>query len=144
MNEKAKLLVDGTKEILNYLRSKYRLYHLSNVFFRDIHYGLLSYLEVKGMKSSYAEAEHLTLMWISACEHSGVFKRVEGGAWMLNYPDFKKPAVKPAAPAKSAAGAAAQKPAWGVTPVRSAAGSSSSANPQTTAAAATVAEAAKS
>lgn len=103
MNDKLKLLTENNKEVWILLKSKYKLFHLSNVFFRDLHYGVMSYLQLKGMKSPYGEAEQLTRAWIEALEQSGLLKRIDGEAYMLNNPEFRKPAVKPAAAAKPAA-----------------------------------------
>lgn len=103
MNEKLKLLTDNNKEVWTLLKSKYKLFHLSNVFFRDLHYGVMSYLQLKGVKHGYTDAEKLTKEWIEALENSGLLKRIDGDAYMLNNPEFKKPAVKPAVVAKPAA-----------------------------------------
>lgn len=102
MNEKLKLLTDNNKEVWTLLKSKYKLFHLSNVFFRDLHYGVMSYLQLKGVKHGYVDAERLTMQWIEALENSGLLKRIDGDAYMLNNPEFKKPAVKPAVAAKPA------------------------------------------
>lgn len=106
MNEKIKLLIDNRKEILSFLKGRYHLYHLSNVFFRDLHYGVMAYFEMKKIKYNYVDAELITRMWIEMLEQANILKRVDGGSWMLNYPEFKKPAVKPAVAAKPAAPAA--------------------------------------
>jgi hypothetical protein len=104
------LFESNQKEFLAFLKSKYQLYHLSNVFFRDIHYGVMAYLEYKGMKQRYTAAEEITSKVIESLEKKDILRRISRTAWMLNYPEFKKPAVKPAAPAKPAA-AASPKPA---------------------------------
>lgn len=112
MDDKLKLLMENTKELLNFMKPRYRLYHLSNVFFRDMHYGVMSYLELRGVKYKYDEAEQLTRKWTGSLEQSNILKPVNKGAWMLNYPEFKKPSVKPAAPAPAKpAAAAAPRPA---------------------------------
>ncbi|MEX0736546.1 MAG: hypothetical protein WD182_03830 [Bacteroidota bacterium] len=103
MNRKLKLLTENNKEVWILLKSKYKLFHLSNVFFRDLHFGVMSYLQVKGVRHRYADAEQLTRQWIEALEKSGLLKRIDGDAYMLNNPEFKKPAVKPAVAAKPAA-----------------------------------------
>ncbi|MEK6756558.1 MAG: hypothetical protein AABZ02_10455 [Bacteroidota bacterium] len=121
MNQKLKILADGTKEVLQYLKSKYQFIHLSNVFFRDLQYGLISYFEAKGMKLGYGESEVVTRRFIEILERSGILKPIKTGSWMLNYPEFKKPPVKPAAPAKPAA-SAAPRPATGSAAKQQAAG----------------------
>ncbi len=100
MDGKLKILADNTKGLLLYLRSKYHFIHLSNVFFRDLQYGLTSYFESKGVKLGYGEAEEITKRYVEVLEGSDILKPIKNGSWMLNYPDFKKPAAKPEAPAK--------------------------------------------
>lgn len=107
------VLQENKKEFLTFLKSKYKVYHLSNIFFRDVHYAVRSYLEWKGMKMSYPEAEEVALRLVSALEAENILTKIDGSAYLLKYPEFKKPAVKPAAPAKPAAAkpAAPAKPA---------------------------------
>lgn len=106
MNEKIKLLTENRKEVLLFLKGRYLLFHLSNVFFRDLHYGVMAYFEMKRIKCTYIDAELITRNWIESLEQANIFKRIDGGSWMLNYPEFKKPAVKPAVAAKPVAPAA--------------------------------------
>ncbi len=113
MNEKIKLLTENRKDVMAFLKERYHLYHLSNVFFRDLHYGVMAYFEMKKIKCNYVDAELITRNWIESVEQANIFKRIDGGSWMLNYPEFKKPTVKPAVAVKPAAPAA--KP---VTPVQ--------------------------
>ncbi len=102
MEDKLKLLTENNKEVWNLLKSKYKLFHLSNVFFRDLHYGVMTYLQLKGVTYGYAEAEQLTRLWIESLEKAGLLRKIEGDAYMLNNPEFKKPAVKPAVATKPA------------------------------------------
>lgn len=103
MDQLISLFENNQKEFLTFLKSKYHLYHLSNVFFRDIHYGVMAYLEYKGMKQRYSVAEEIARKVIESLEAKGILRRISKTAWMLNYPEFKKPPVKPAAPARPAA-----------------------------------------
>lgn len=105
-------LTDNQKEVLSFLKTRYHLYHLSNVFFRDIHYGVMAYLEWKGMPGGYAQTEKVAEALVEKYVHAGILKQVDRNAYVLIYPEFKKPPVKPAAPAKPAV-AAAPKPAPG-------------------------------
>lgn len=107
-------LLDNQKDLLSFLKTKYKLFHLSNVFFRDIHYGVMSFLEWKDKPLQYAAAETLTKQLIEKLEVGGVLKSVDRQAFVLQYPEFKKPQVKQAAPAKPAAPAA--KPSSPATP----------------------------
>ena len=117
MNSQIKIFEENQKDFLNYLKSRYHLYHLSNVFFRDIHYGVMAFLELKGMKQRYSSAEEVTKKVIESLEGKRILQKMSHMAWMLDYPEFKKPAVKPAVPAKPAAPPAAVKPAATPTPI---------------------------
>lgn len=118
MIEHLTLFADKRSEFLKFLKPKYHLYHLSNVFFRDLHYGVMAYLELNKIKFKYLEAEELTRKVIESLEEANILKKIDKLTWVLNYPEFKKPAVKPAALAKPAA-----KPAAPVAPKPAAAAS---------------------
>lgn len=89
-------------EFLKYWKSKFPLYHDSNVFFRDLHYGVMSYTEERlKRKLKYLEGEPLALQVAQELEKRGILKKIDGQTWLLNYPEFALPrpalAVKPAA-----------------------------------------------
>ncbi|HEY4612961.1 MAG TPA: hypothetical protein VII11_08275 [Bacteroidota bacterium] len=107
MVEHLTLFVDKRVDFLKFLKVKYHLYHLSNVFFRDLHYGVMAYLELNKIKFKYLEAEELTRKVIESLEDANILKKVDKLTWVLHYPEFKKPLVKPAAPAKPVAKPAA-------------------------------------
>ncbi|HLF20671.1 MAG TPA: hypothetical protein VI704_07760 [Bacteroidota bacterium] len=121
MNEQLKLLVDNQKDFLRFLKAKYHLYHLSNVFFRDMHYGVMAYLELNNMKHKYAPSEELTRKVVESLEQAKILKNVGHLAWVLTYPEFKKPSVKPAPPARPAVPAAKPASAQAPKPVAPAA-----------------------
>ncbi len=104
-------LIENKEELLRYLKSRTHAYHLSNLFFRDFHYAILSFSETKGHKVSYGEAEKLAVLFITSLEKSGILKPVKPGSWMLNYPDFKKVSEKPAVPSRPATAQSASRPA---------------------------------
>ncbi len=112
MDSTLKFLVDNQKDVLSFLKTRYHLYHLSNVFFRDIHYGIMAYLEWKGISAGYTPSEKHAQVLVDSLVKAGILSNVDRNAYVLNYPEFRKPPVKPAAPAKPAAGAsvAAQRP----------------------------------
>lgn len=103
MNDELKLFTDNQKDFLKFLKAKYHLYHLSNVFFRDMHYGVMAYLQINNMSSKYTSAEELTRKVVGLLEKANILKNVDHLAWVLHYPEFKKPSAKPAPPAKPAA-----------------------------------------
>ena len=81
-------------EFLKFLKSKFTLIHMSNLFFRDFHYGVMSYLEDHGMKLKYTDAEHVAREVGLAFEKSGIFKKIDHQSWLLNYPEFALPRVE--------------------------------------------------
>ena len=106
MNE-VEHIVNNKAEFLKYLRSKFPLIHESNVFFRDLHYGLMSYIEEKlNNKLRYLDAEKITYTVAGELEKQGIFKKVDSRTWLLNYPEFALPRVAPAAKAAAQPAAA--------------------------------------
>jgi len=93
MNE-SQSIINNQIEFLKYLKSKFTLIHMSNVFFRDVHYGVLSYLLDHGMKRKYQEAEKIAREVCEAFEKSGIFKNIDHQSWLLNYPEFALPRVE--------------------------------------------------
>jgi hypothetical protein len=105
-------IMSNQKEVLEFLKSRFPMFHLSNFFFRDVQYGITMMLEEKGMRVRYSEAEKIARAFVEKLEHARIFKPIDRQSWVLNHPEFKTPASKPSAPAKLAAGApAAQRPA---------------------------------
>ncbi len=113
-------------DVLKFLKDHYPMYHLSNVFFRDIQYGIQTMLERRSMKVSYSDAETIARAFVQQLEKKKILSPIDRQSWLLHYEEFRKPAVKAAAPAKPAPaakpvpGAAAPRPAGGLPPLRSA------------------------
>ena len=109
-------ILDHRTEVLAFLKSRFPLYHQSNVFFRDIQYGIQLYLERQGIKAAYPEAEQIAHEFISTLEREKVLSPIDRQSWALNYPEFRTPpskpapAARPAIPAPAVARAAAAKP----------------------------------
>ena len=99
-------VLDHRPEVLAFLKSRFPLYHQSNVFFRDIQYGIQLFLERKGIKASYPESEMIAREFVARLEKEGVFIPVDRQTWALNYPEFRTPPSKPAPAARPAAPAA--------------------------------------
>src|SRR6266478_3396895 len=93
MKEAATILANQT-EFLKYLKSKFTLIHLSNLFFRDFHYGVMSYLADHGMKMKYEEAENVAREVGNEMEKRGILRRIDHQSWTLNYPEFALPRVE--------------------------------------------------
>jgi hypothetical protein len=108
MNHLAYVLANE-KEVLRYLKSRFPVYHLSNVFFRDIHYGIMEYLREHKMTIRYPDGEKIARAFIEKLEHQKIFRPLDPLTWVVQYADFRTPPAKTAAPvagAKSSASVA--------------------------------------
>lgn len=98
------------REVLAFLKSRSPVYHDSNVFFRDIQYGIQAMLREKGSRVRYPEAERLAGDVIEDLERANVLVRLDRQTWRVNEPGYRTPPVKKPAP-PGAAAAPAGKPA---------------------------------
>ena len=87
-------VISNQTEFLKYLKSKFTLIHMSNFFFRDFHFGIMSYLEEHGMKLKYQDAEKVAHEVAAMLEKNGIFKKIDHQSWLLNYPEFALPRVE--------------------------------------------------
>jgi hypothetical protein len=87
-------LLSRHDQLLVFLKSKFKLYHLSNVFFRDLHYGIWEYLEHNGFVFNYGESEEIARIGIAMLEKAGILKKLDDRTWLLQYPQFKQRPVQ--------------------------------------------------
>ena len=85
-------------EFLKYLKSKFTLIHMSNIFFRDFHYGVMSYLQEHGMKVKYLAGEQISRHVGEEFEKQNIFRKIDHQSWLLNYAEFALPRVEKKAP----------------------------------------------
>jgi hypothetical protein len=105
------------KEVFRYLKSRFPVYHLSNIFFRDIHYGIMEYLRERKMTVRYQDGEKIARAFAEKLEHEKIFRPLDRQTWMVQYEDFRTPQVtKTVAPAAGQAAPAPGKGAPGATP----------------------------
>ncbi|MBM4168174.1 MAG: hypothetical protein FJ215_03330 [Ignavibacteria bacterium] len=109
MNKHASIVFDNRTEFLYFLRSRFRLYHKSNLFLRDLHYGVSGFLEQYGVRLSYHELEETTQRVIGLLVSEAILKEIDARTWMLNYEEFQKLSAK--APKPSTVGQDHQKSA---------------------------------
>ncbi len=86
--KKSQYIIGNQVEFLHHLKSKYPLFHLSNVFFRDIHFGVYEFLKKKKVKIGYTEAEAVTRDVALEFEKRNILKKLDNQTWMLHYADF--------------------------------------------------------
>lgn len=83
-----KLLKEQQNNILLYLKSRYPLFHKSNVFYRDIQFGIKYYLENKEIKLSYSESEYIANKFIEYLISQNILQKISDNIYILNYPEF--------------------------------------------------------
>ena len=105
MKDQSRFIINGQQEFLEFLKSRFHMIHESNVFFRDLHYGVMGYLASKKFSSRYSVSEDVTWKVVQAFVEARLFIPIDGQTWMLNYPDFKKASSKPVVPSKPATSA---------------------------------------
>lgn len=81
---------------LNYLKAKFPLFHNSNLFFRDFQYGIMGFLETKGITITFEVADELSKLLSDYYINQGVFIKTSKQGWRVNYPEFTT--VKPGDP----------------------------------------------
>lgn len=81
-------IVNNQAEFLRFLKARFPLYHMSNFFFRDLHYGVMAFYSHKGQKIAYGEAERVARAVAQHFEKQNIFKKVNQQGWVLLYPEF--------------------------------------------------------
>ena len=103
-------VLNNQKMVLDFLKSRFRMYDRSNFFFRDIQYGIQQFLKEKGMKAGYAESEAIAWAFAESLEKAKIFRPIDAQSWTVNYPEFRTPQVKAAATSQAPAAAASPSP----------------------------------
>ncbi|MCU0452221.1 MAG: hypothetical protein MUE68_01040 [Bacteroidetes bacterium] len=95
----AQQIIARDREFLQFLRSRYHLFHASNVFFRDLHYGVMTYLEQQKLAQGYVAAEEVTREVVAHFEKDGILKPLDERTWVLMLEEFRAVSKKPVPPA---------------------------------------------
>jgi len=82
------LIKQEEESLLGFLKAKYPMFHNSNFFYRDLQYGIRSFMEKKGIDISYAEAADLADEISKDYENKEIFVRMNKKGWKINYPEF--------------------------------------------------------
>jgi len=119
-------VADRWRDVLFFLKGHSTVYHASNVFFRDLQFGVQRYLEKQGVRVSNAGAERMAAELAERLEKEKVLKRLDRQTWVVDRPEFKK---EPVAPAQKPAPAKPAPPAGSAAPAAAASGAPSPASP---------------
>jgi hypothetical protein len=85
---KSQYILGNQAEFLRFLRSRAPLYHLSNVFLRDLHFAVIEFLKVKNVRVRQTEGEQITREVAVQLEKRNILKKLNQNTWMLLYPEF--------------------------------------------------------
>lgn len=86
--KKSQFILGNQVEFLQFMRSRAPLYHLSNVFLRDLHFSVLEFLKKKGITIRQTEAEQVAREIGVQFERKNIFRKLNANTWVLYYPEF--------------------------------------------------------
>ena len=82
------LLKSENEKLLRFLKAKFPMFHNSNFFYRDLQYGIRSFMEVKDIKVTYDQAGVLANAVSNNLVDQGIFVKINNQSWKVNYPEF--------------------------------------------------------
>jgi hypothetical protein len=86
--KKSQYIIGNQVEFLQFMHSRASMFHLSNIFFRDLHYAAMEFLKKKMVKVGYTEAEQVAREIALHFEKNNLLKKLNAQTWMLNYPEY--------------------------------------------------------
>jgi hypothetical protein len=91
--------VNNQTEVMHYLKSNYPLYHNSNLFLRDVQFGLIMFFRNKHYTLRNRDAEKVARGFLEHLGKQKIVHQLDHQTWLLNYPEFRIQLVpeKPAA-----------------------------------------------
>ncbi|MGA9117111.1 MAG: hypothetical protein WB626_10080 [Bacteroidota bacterium] len=93
-------LPEREEEMLDFLKQRYPLYHLSNIFLRDVQFGIRIWARERGAGLDYGASEQLALAFLGRLEQRGIALRLDDQTWVLRHEPFRKPRMVKEAPAR--------------------------------------------
>lgn len=84
LNNLLSQLVHNQNQFLMFLKTKFPLFHNSNIFLRDIQFGIKNYFANKRIILSYSDSEKLALLFAEKLTAEEIFKKVSDNCWKLN------------------------------------------------------------
>jgi hypothetical protein len=86
--KKSQYIIGNQVEFMNFMKTRAQLIHLSNVFFRDLHFAVMEFLKKKNVQLGQTEGEQVAREVALHFEKKNIFKRLNMQTWMLNYSDY--------------------------------------------------------
>lgn len=78
---------ENSNLFLDYLRERYPVHSNSNIFLRDIQYGVKNFFEKRDIKLKQKEIDLVSHEIITVFESTGLFYKLSHNTWRVNFPD---------------------------------------------------------
>ncbi|MGE5430685.1 MAG: hypothetical protein ACM3QX_06410 [Syntrophomonadaceae bacterium] len=91
-------LSTNLEQFFSFMKEKYSFFDKSNVFLRDLQYGVKNFFERKSVKLSYKDAEGAASQLIGLLEKNGTLFKLSENTWKLNYAPKEEPKPEEAKP----------------------------------------------
>ncbi len=89
MNRQLDYAINNQTEVMNFLKTNYPLYNASNLFLRDVQFGLIEYFRRKHMTLRNRDAEAVARGFIDHLKKGRLVSQIDQQTWTLHYPEFK-------------------------------------------------------
>lgn len=95
------IVMNNDRDVLTYLKGRLPVFHLSNIFFRDIQYGIQAYLKDRRVHVGYGSAEDIAWRFVAKLEQEKILRPIDRQTWMVHKEEFRTPPAKPVPAAKA-------------------------------------------
>jgi hypothetical protein len=83
-HKELEFLMHNEELFFNYLKERYPVFNNSNIFLRDIQYGVKSFFEKRDIKLGYSQVELLSNSIIKQFEDQKILQRLTKNTWKVN------------------------------------------------------------
>ena len=83
-NKYAEFLKLNEDLFFNFLKEKYPIFNNSNIFLRDIQYGVKSFFEKRDIKLNYKQVDFIADSIIQLYEEKNILQRLTKNTWKVN------------------------------------------------------------
>jgi hypothetical protein len=77
-------LLNDEEIFLQFLKTKFPLFHNSNFFLRDLQFGVKDYYKMKGINLSYSNSEKLARLFSEKMIHKKIFFKITDNSFKIN------------------------------------------------------------
>lgn len=89
MNQQLNYIINNQTEVLYFLKSHYPVYHNSNLFLRDVQFGLIKYFQQKRQRLKNRDAEKVARGFMEHLGRLNIARQLDQQTWLLNYSEFQ-------------------------------------------------------